>query len=88
MRRLAKTGVAIGSVVLACLVCVGGLVLFFAPFRLGLIPTETYPGTAARVMLNLLPMAAMAIALICAVFLSRRFYRAFAKRFLSDRISN
>jgi hypothetical protein len=80
MRRLAKTGIALGSIVLACLVCFSGLVLFFAPFRLGLIPTETYPGTAARVALNLLPLAAMAAAVICAVLLSLRFYRGFTKR--------
>ena len=89
MRNLAKAGIAFVSVVLACLIGVGGVVLFFAPIRLGLIPIpNTYSGTAARWALNLLPLAVMAAALIGATFLSRRFYRSLMKRFLSDQISN
>jgi hypothetical protein len=61
---------------------------FFCAFKLGLIPTETHPGPAAQVALNLLPLAAMAAAVICAVLLSIRFYRAIVKRFFSDRIPN
>jgi hypothetical protein len=90
MHNLAKTGIALGSIVLACLVCtIGFLLVVVAPFRLGLIHIpETDPGTAARWALNLFPLAAMAATLVGALLLSIRFYRKLSKRFLPDRISN
>jgi hypothetical protein len=90
MRNLARTAIALGSIILACLVClIGFWLVIVAPFKFGLIHIpETNPGTAARWALNLLPLAAIAVTLIGALLLSIRFYRKFSKRFLSDRISN
>lgn len=89
MRTLAKTGIALGSVFLACLICVGGFGLFFAPFRFGLIQLPKDDSVALiRWIFNLLPVVAMAVMLIAASLLSRRFYREFTKRFLSDQTSN
>ena len=89
MRNLAKIGIALGSVILASLVCT--LVFWFvivAPFRFGLIHIpDTDPDSAARWALNLFPLTAIAATLIGALLLSIRFYREFSKRFLPDRSS-
>jgi hypothetical protein len=87
MRALTKIGVALGSAFLACLLCVGGFGLFFAPFRFGLIQLPKDDSVAlVRWFFNLLPVVAIVVTLMAAFFLSRRFYREFTKRFLSGRI--